>query len=58
MNEKQLTAAARKIGMPAITKMIARKTSALRERDGMVHVADLIDEVVQEINSKQEEAER
>jgi|TARA_R100001086_G_scaffold144867_1_gene76458 hypothetical protein len=51
MNEKELTAAAKEMGITAIIKMISAKTAKLREQnDGMVRVADLIDQVVKEVS--------
>ena len=55
MSEKELAATAKEMGMAAIIKLISTKTTKLRKQDGMVRVADLIDQVVEEINSNNTE---
>jgi len=49
MSEKELAATAKEMGMAAIIKLISTKTAKLRKQDGMVRVADLIDQIVEEV---------
>ena len=54
MDRKELTKIAREMGTPTIISMIKEETQRMRDRNEMVNVADLIDELINKMSDDEE----